>query len=301
MGSRIFIKSLFMKLIKISATPLYWTATLQSRFQTHKKIPILLYHKITDVSEGIDAFWNVSPGLFSEQIEFLLENGFQVISLQSFYDTSQFKNNLPRSTVILTFDDGYANFYTNVYPVLCKYRLPATVFLTVQYTGTNSFYEWDRPLIAKKKEFEKEFRPLSWNQINEMKESGLITFGSHSMSHPHLGRLPDDKIVYELRESKRILEERLEQPILFFSYPGGSYAYGDVNKNTRRHLVECGYKLACTSRTGRNRISDDILSLKRIGISRHDDIPLFRAKLTGGCDWMGWAQFAFQKTFANVW
>lgn len=290
-----------MKLIKVSATPLYWAATFKSRFQSNKKTPILVYHKITHISDGIDALWNVSPELFSKQIEFLLENGFQIVSLQSFYDSHQFKNSLPKNTVIITFDDGYANFYENAYPVLCKYRLPATVFLTVHYTGADYFYEWDRTQITKKPELKQHFRLLSWNEIYEMKESGLITFGSHSMTHPHLGRLPDDEIVYELCESRRILEERLEPPVIFFSYPGGSYAYGDVNKNTRKHLEECGYKLACTSRTGRNRVSDDLLSLKRIGISREDDIPLFKAKLSGGCDWMGFAQFAFQKSFKNVW
>jgi peptidoglycan/xylan/chitin deacetylase (PgdA/CDA1 family) len=261
------------------------------------KVPIITYHKITDSRDGTNALWDVSPPLFLEQMDYIAHYGFNVVSLQEFYDHWQQGRELPEKSVIITFDDGYAGVYKHAYPILRRYGFPATVFLTINYIGDGRPFWWDETIIEKRPELAEEFRPLSWEEIEEMRDSGLITFGSHTMSHPRLGRLSRSKIEYELEQSKRLLEERLKQNVGFFAYPFGTKGYGDVSDVTSQILVEKGYVLACTSEIGRNSLQDDILMLKRIGITRLDSVSLTRAKLTGAYDWVGFAQRAFQRVF----
>jgi len=82
-----------------------------------------------------------------------------------------------------------------------------------------------------------------------------------------------------------------------FAYQFVKKEYGDVSDKTSQRLVMKGYVLACTSEIGRNSLQDDILMLKRIGITRLDSVSLTRAKLTGAYDWIGFAQRTFQHIF----
>jgi len=154
--------------------------------------------------------------------------------------------------------------------------------------------------VKKRPDAGEEVRLLSWKEIEEMQSSGLISFGCHSMTHPHIAQLPRAEIEYELWQSKKLLENKLRKPVTFFAYPFGMKSYGDVNDQTASLLAEKGYTLACTSEIGRNRLNEDIYMLKRMGMGRDDSLNLFRAKLTGACDWVGAAQKTFQRVFKNV-
>lgn len=133
-----------------------------------------------------------------------------------------------------------------------------------------------------------------------MCRSGLITMGSHTMTHPHLGRLSKDQIIYEIVESKRLLELQTRQTVNFFAFPGGMRRYGDISDTAIEILKNNGFKLACTSSIGRNTIYQDAFDLKRIGIGCIDTIPMFRGKLLGAHDWLNLAQGVFQRFFRSV-
>ena len=116
------------------------------------------------------------------------------------------KRKIPPKTAAVTFDDGYLDNYTQAYPILKKYNIPATIFVVINRIGKhmgNDDY-------------------MSWAQIKELSESGLITIGSHSMNHPNLSEIESEQeMESEILESKNILEESLGRKVDLFSYPFG--------------------------------------------------------------------------------
>ena len=115
-------------------------------------------------------------------------------------------------------------------------------------------------------------RMLTWHQIREMHQSG-IAFGSHTVTHPVLSRIPRDEMVKELRESKRELSEHLEEPISAFAYPNGHAS--DYNDEAKTLLKESGYVCAVTCEHGFNPVFSDPLAIRR-GLPWQKQVELFR-------------------------
>jgi peptidoglycan/xylan/chitin deacetylase (PgdA/CDA1 family) len=115
-------------------------------------------------------------------------------------------------------------------------------------------------------------RMLTWEQIREMHRAG-IEFGSHTVSHPVLSRIPTDEIVKELRDSKLKISEILDVPVLSFAYPNGHAS--DYNEQVKSLLKETGYTCAVTSEWGFNHVFSDLLEIRR-GQPWHKEIELFR-------------------------
>ena len=293
-------KTSFINALQYLSSPLYAWHELKSRSSWDGKVPILTYHKVTDFNEGIDSFWNVPPSLFSEQMDYLAQSRYRVISLEEYYLFHCGQRDIQEPCVVLTFDDGYANFFYNAFPVLEKYGFRSTLFLTGQFTGNGNCYQWDRPLVKENPGIYQEVRTLLWPEIEEIQASGSVTFGSHSMSHAHLGLLSKPAVVHEVAASKAHLENRLGQPVEYFSYPGGVRDYGDLSDETERQLKSAEYRLACTSEIGRNGRNENEYRLKRLGICGKDTVSVFRAKISGTLDWVGSAQKVFQRIFSNV-
>jgi peptidoglycan/xylan/chitin deacetylase (PgdA/CDA1 family) len=294
------VKNAFLLSVRASSPLLNAAYSLRRRLVPDYRVAVIMYHKISALTEGLDAEWNVSPTQFREQMAMLASDAFNVISLEAFADCLASGRSPPRNAVVITFDDGYANVYQHAFPVLQEFGLPATIFQTVQFAHEQRLFSWDEAEYGAQPELFDAVRPLSWNEIRAMCQSGLITMGSHTMTHPHLGRLSPQQIRFEVGESKRLLEEHTGQPIRFFAFPGGIRRYGDISETAIETLVDCGYTLACTSAIGRNAIGDDPFGLKRTGIGRVDTPALFRAKLIGAYDWVNHAQTAFQRVFGAV-
>lgn len=256
---------------------LYLFAPLRRISRTDKivGIPILMYHSISnDDEKDIHPYFQLctSPEVFASHMAYLHKNGYSVISLTEavkLLSTAQ-----PLRYVVITFDDGYRDFYTHAFPVLKRYGFTATVFLPAAFIGNESV-----GLKGKKH--------LDWEEIRELQSEG-IRFGSHSLTHPQLSELHRDKVEYEIRKSKEIIEDELGQPVISFSYP---YAFpeGDIEfvKDLQHILQTSGFRNGVTTRLGTLNTKDDILLLKRIPINFGDDLSLFQAKLIGAYDWVG--------------
>lgn len=183
------------------------------------KVPILMYHYIGNNPRPADLMRNslsVSPNNFEEQMKYLQENGFTTITLDTLYLALKKQVFLPNKAVVLTFDDGYADFYSNAYPILLKYGLRATAFIPTGLIGQGYY--------------------LSWSQIKEMSASGLITFGAHSVHHSYLPSLSQEKLEFEVMESKRVLQDALGVPINFFAYP-----YGVADNRVIKAVEKAGF------------------------------------------------------------
>ena len=157
-------------------------------------IPALMYHHVTPAGSSI----NVTPGNFDRQMRFLKENGYQTLHTGEFLDVIKGQRQIPKKAVIITFDDGYKDNYTYAFPVLKKYNLPATVFVII-----NEIERHDR---------------LSWQEIEDMRGSGIITFGSHA-----LGPQPLIDIESEEELRRQIFDSKKIEPVAlpFFAAIGG--------------------------------------------------------------------------------
>jgi len=220
--------------------------SLRQRYVT----PILMYHSIT-AEQAPGNMIAVSIQAFERQMRFLKEHKYNVIPLEELAELIRRKEKVPPKTVVITVDDGWDNVYTNAYPVLKKYNLPATAFIIVNEVGR----------IGPKGYRDR----LSWEEIRTMQGSGLISIGSHCLGPEPLINIKSDGVIRrEIFESKRILEAKTGRPVSLFSYPEGRF-----NAKIRRWVIEAGYLAAVSTKPGRNYPSDDVFALKRLRISEN--------------------------------
>ena len=230
-----------------------------------KRCLILAYHRVN--SSGKDPI-AVSTDSFRTQLKYFYENGFSSMTLEEFVCAATQKK-LPQKTLVITFDDGYRDNYLFAFPVMRLYGFRGTFFLTTDYIGTDDIFPMD-----KKKNWDyvtDEDLPLTWEQVFEMKEHGM-EFGSHTCSHRFLDELPEEDVIREVIESKRYLEQKLQSRVASFCYPAGRF-----NDRVKEIVRQAGYVAAVV--TPRHaQISEDLYSIKRIGIYSGDSVRRFRFK-----------------------
>jgi len=238
-------------------------------------IPILMYHSISeDQLTDSHPYYGIttSPQIFAGQMRFLHESGYQVLGLLEAVSRLEAGRVSPK-TVVLTFDDGYDDFYTNAYSVMSRHSFSATVFLSTDYVGDDS-------RIFNNK------RCLTWSQVRELHRAG-VAFGSHTVTHRQLRSIGPEELIYELQHSKETLEDRLGCSIESFCYP---YAFPERDVRfkcgLRSQLREFGYRHGVCTSLGVAREGDDRFFLKRLPVNSRDDSQFLQAKLEGGYDWL---------------
>jgi peptidoglycan/xylan/chitin deacetylase (PgdA/CDA1 family) len=205
-----------------------------ARWAGRSFISVLLFHRVSDeiAPDGL----TVSTRWFRDCCR-MLERGFRVVSVADVIRLLESGEQPPKRTVAITFDDCYRD---NLFAarILAEHNLPATFFLPAKYVGTDHVFDWDRNLTR--------MANLSWGDVQEMVRLGH-EIGSHTFSHADLGQADEEQTRFELVESKRTLEERLERPVRWFAYPFG----GRENFRVERLplVVEAGYD-ACFSGFG---------------------------------------------------
>jgi peptidoglycan/xylan/chitin deacetylase (PgdA/CDA1 family) len=167
------------------------------------RVPVLMYHEIADISATQDPF-AVSPRVFAEQLAYLREAGFTTLTAGALSAiVAHGEGDLPARPVVLTFDDGYGDFYTQALPLLRQHGFTATVFQTTGWVG---------------KEDEAK-RMLNWQELAESEQAG-IEIGAHTCTHPQLDQLPEDLLREELYASKSLLEDWTGVPVRLFQRQG---------------------------------------------------------------------------------
>lgn len=245
-----------------------------------RRIPILMYHGISrDVAGGEPgAKVHVTPRLFAEQMRYLHQAGYRTIDIAG--ALGELKTGpIPSRTVVITFDDGYRDFYTLAFPILNSCGFSASVFLISS-------------LVADTAKAHGSERYMSWSEVREIHSHG-IRIGSHSATHPILNHLSAKQIDAELEISKRYIEQRLGCSVRSFSYP---YSFPEHDHSFVRYvcaqLEGVGYENAVTTIIGSTGPGSDRFLLPRLPINALDDLELFKAKLDGAYDWLHIAQSA---------
>mgnify|MGYP003939726135 CR=1 FL=1 len=221
-------------------------------------VPILMYHYLSDPPPGADAIrsdLSVGPAQFEAQLAYLREQGYHTISLKQLSYALSRNEPLPAKPIVITFDDGYRDQYTNAFPLLKKYGFTATFFVFTQVID----------------EYNVDF--VTWDMVKEMYQAGM-EFGSHSYRHSDLTHRDVDFLVYEILGSKEAIEERIGEPVRFFCYPSGRY-----DDLTMRVVESANFWGAVTTAWGADQSYDDRFEMPRIRMRGNDTVEDFAYKL----------------------
>jgi peptidoglycan/xylan/chitin deacetylase (PgdA/CDA1 family) len=204
----------------------------------------------------------VPTPLFAAQLEYLQSEG-EIVSL----DVALDRVGTPGDDrlFVLTFDDGYADFYENGFPILATGNIPFTLYLTTQpiEDGSSSL---GHPNAV----------PLSWDQIHEMQADGLATIGAHTHTHPDLRGLAAGEVALELETSNRLISDRLGVRPRHFANPKGWWApAAEPELRSRYETSVLGEGPALVPGT-------DPMRIHRIAVQKSDDMRFFKRKLDTG-------------------
>jgi len=238
---------------------------LDGLFRTFKKgYVVLAYHSVPRV-----ASWNydVSINCFEEHLKYLKDN-YEIRDVSYIAECIKAKRRCQTIVCGVTFDDGYKNNYEVAYPLLLEHEVPATIFLPTNFISNGE----DRCLRGK--------LMLSWSEVKEMKENGLVNFGAHTHNHKDLTLLQPPEALEEMRVSKTIIEDKLNVETCLFAFP-----YGSFNENVKELAKSCGFKAVFTGHATVNPPTQDPYEIGRICIYKSTQkLPYFAFKTCGLTD-----------------
>lgn len=244
------------------------------------RVTALTYHRLLsegDIARGVpddERVFVTYADRFEEQMKYLFDNGYNAISIDDFVSCLEGRKNLLEKPIIIAFDDGFESSYRYAYPVLRKYNLKATVFVTPDPESEN--FKMLKGVDS----------ALTGDQMEEMSDNG-ISIQSHGMTHRLLTELSEEEIEWELEESKRTIEKITGKAVLYLAIPGGAY-----DKRVRRIADQTGYRAVFGGKKGTDNLRSDRFSLRRIVVERDFSMGDFAKVLTpwGACQMriIGW-------------
>jgi peptidoglycan/xylan/chitin deacetylase (PgdA/CDA1 family) len=229
-------------------------------------VPILLYHRFGSV---IADSMTVSTNVFESNLKYLKDNGYSVIPLRQLVNYYLRKGPPPPPrSVVITADDGHKSVYTDMFPLVKKYHIPVTLFLYPSSISNASY-------------------AMTWNQLREMKKTGLFDFQSHSYWHPNfkkdkkrLKQAEYERFVdMQFKKSKEKLEKELDVKVDMLAWPFGIY-----DDELIRKAYDAGYVAAFTLKRRHSSISDNIMALPRYLMTDADREKAFERILGGNSD-----------------
>lgn len=213
-------------------------------------VPTLMYHAVSDYTWGeTDLF--VSPSELEKQLQYLLDNGYTPIHFSDLAYVDQIEK-----PVLLTFDDGYLDNYTELFPLLQQYGVKATVFVITDSIGTHDKY-------------------MTWEQAKEMADSGLVSIQSHTLNHPFLAGLSYDDQVTQLEQSKLIILRQTGYEPYVLCYPNGSYNQDTLDAAARYYSF--GLKMVGDA----YYTDENVYEINRWFVSRFTTLDRFAQMLEG--------------------
>lgn len=221
---------------------------------------ILIYHQVgTDFGREME----VAADVFSNHLDWLRNRG-EIVDL----DTAIGRRGDPGADrlFVLTFDDGFEDVYHNAFPLMEQWGIPFTLYLTTRPIQTGEPIDPRYP----------DARPLTWDQVNEMAATGLVTVGAHTHSHPDMRTIPSDIIAEELDTSNRLIEEEMGLTPRHFTYPWGWWS------EAADPLVRSHYETATVGSPSSARASVDMYALGRFPVQASDGVTWFTRRMRGG-------------------
>jgi peptidoglycan/xylan/chitin deacetylase (PgdA/CDA1 family) len=217
----------------------------------------MVYHHVGDTKADpksiANGIWYVPIKTFEDEMQFLSENGYPTISLIDYvnaYKGASPDSALQPRSIALTFDDGYDDAYTIVYPILHRYGLMGTFFIITGRVGQKGY--------------------LTWDQIKEMQAGGM-EFGAHTITHPFMTTLSYERAFAEMIGSKLALEAELNTPITTFAFP-----YNDHNTILMEMARLVGYSSAYIVDYHEGDPKDYVFGIPRITVGSGESLSVFQ-------------------------
>lgn len=213
------------------------TSTMYKKAEKNIKIPIIIYHAFaaTQPPASQDIYKLYSTGKrFEENISTMLNDGYTFISLEELYKYNKGELALPEKVCIITMDDGNIGCYTDAFPVLKKYNVPATIFIINDCVGTTNYF--------------------SWEQAKEMHDTGLVKLNIHGKSHIDYSNVTKEKLISDYTTGHAELEEKMGEEI----FKAMAYPSGRCSENSKAWLKEAGFEVQVLTKYGTVNKSRDL-------------------------------------------
>ena len=237
-------------------------------------IVILEYHRISKSISPEDVH-SIYPEEFHSQIEYLINNGYKIVSLPEVVNLLSMGYNKNEKIIALTFDDGHKDNIKYAYPILKKFNVQATMFVLSDYVGEKGWLDKIGNLNIKKVKDGQWWDLLSWDELLEIKDHFWIE--AHGKSHRRMSTLSKEKIHEELLDPIAVIEEKLNIRSTVFCYP-----FGDYNDDVIKETKSLGYAGACSTIKGVNEaFKTDLWKLKRNEVGRGITKVQFKLLLNG--------------------
>ena len=221
----------------------------------------LMYHSISNGKSPVNSPWNISLQEFVQQLDLLQAYGWTSLCARQL---SKPASQLPKKTVIITFDDGYANNFC-AFEELVKRNMFASWFIVTHDIGRiSSWSDSDAPST----------KLLESKQLLDMQAAGM-EIGSHSLSHCRLTEASSEQVKAELVQSRHYLSDLLNTSVTSFAYP-----YGLYNSSVLSATKSAGYQVAFTTSSGFGLVNNNPLEVRRVSIMATDSLSTFARKLT---------------------
>ncbi|MBI3039160.1 polysaccharide deacetylase family protein [bacterium] len=219
-------------------------------------LPVLCYHQVKPKAKGK---FEISTEAFFEQLKTLKSRGYKAINSHKLIDFLSGRTSFPSKPVVVSFDDGYKNVFTNAFPIMQKFDFVGVVCVYPKFIGSGN--------------------AMSWENLKELALAGW-TIECHTFSHRNMGDLPSslDKrkavLQDEISRPKQLIEKAIGKPVLFITWP-----YGVYTEETERFAKKAGYLGAFTVDGGANYPNIDPFRVKRQVIYGSDNLAKFLIRL----------------------
>lgn len=249
----------------------WWRATVNYRFPRILMYHMIQHHRAWSPLNGM----RVPPEVFESQLNWLRDHGWHFLTVSELVENW---GNVPEKSVAITFDDGYRDNLEYALPILKKCDARATLYLV-----WNRTIDWAPHKRKHRNSVELLSEPrLSDTEVEQLVASGRVEIGGHTLTHINMATTNADTKLIELRESKRLIEQRFQTPVRSFAYPFGLYQPSDVEL-----VRSSGFTNAVTVRSGIDESDDpDQFQLKRIKIGGKETLLDFSLRMRTG--WRAW-------------
>ncbi|ART80330.1 polysaccharide deacetylase family protein [Oceanisphaera avium] len=236
-----------------------------------REMPIIMYHRFIkdDTEKGVHGTY-MHVDMLEKHFKLLKRLGYETLIFSDLAKQGVAERLNPnKKYIMLTVDDGYKDNYELLFPLLKKYNFKAVIYAV---TG-EEFNRWD---VEQPDNPEKRVPLMSPAQIKEMANSGLVEFGGHTLTHPHLDTLDKETQRFEIAENKAQLEQLIGKPLYSFAYPFGSH-----NQDSKDLAKELGYPYAVATNSGPLAMHEDKYQIRRIAIFPRTDVFGLWRKIRG--------------------
>ena len=220
----------------------------------NKFVNVIYYHDIVQ-GEG-QSFMRTNIDVFKRQMEYIAKNGYNTLRFDELNDENNVK--FEKRKVVIAFDDGWLSNYNEIFEFMQSLGIKYNIYLTIGEIGKNPDY-------------------LDWDLVRKMHDSGLVGFGVHTYTHPHVADMSDIDPELEFVKANEVFQKELGYEPLDFCYP-----YGSCSEKAHEYLsTKTNYQRIYTSNMMYSYEKNGRIIFGRNGISNEEKMKIFKAKLNG--------------------